>query len=156
MIEIEKAEEYRCCNVCYSQQKVFNITFWAKSTKTGTQVSICEKCLNELKIKIAEQEDFEWCHDCKEYDQEEHCCHRWTKVIRNTVEEMKNHGQWIPVTEALPEEGRYLVTRYDYVTKSSFIDILWFEKNTWWNRQITGNFSVLAWMPLPEPWRGKR
>ena len=36
-----------------------------------------------------EQEEFEWCHDCKEYDQEKHCCHRWTKVIRQTVEEMK-------------------------------------------------------------------
>ena len=89
MIEIEKAEKYRCCNVCYSQQKVFNITFWAKNTKSGTQVSLCEKCLNELKIKIAEQEDYEWCHDCKEYDQEKHCCHRWTKVIRQTVEEVK-------------------------------------------------------------------
>ena len=36
-----------------------------------------------------EQEEFEWCHDCKEYDQEKHCCHRWTKVIRQTVEELK-------------------------------------------------------------------
>lgn len=62
--------------------------------------------------------------------------------------------KWMPVSEALPEEGRYLVTRYDYVTKSSFIDILWFEKNTWWDRQITGNFSVLAWMPLPESYKG--
>ena len=35
-------------------------------------------------------EDFEWCTDCKEYDQEKHCCHRWTKVIRKTVEEVKS------------------------------------------------------------------
>lgn len=35
-------------------------------------------------------EEFEWCHDCKEYDQEKHCCHRWTKVIRQTVEEVKS------------------------------------------------------------------
>jgi len=32
---------------------------------------------------------FKWCTDCKEYDQEKHCCHRWSKVIRDTVEEMK-------------------------------------------------------------------
>ena len=56
MIEIEKAEEYRCCNVCNSQQKVFNITFWTNKTNSGTQVALCEKCLNELKIKIAETE----------------------------------------------------------------------------------------------------
>ena len=37
----------------------------------------------------AQSEEFEWCHDCKEYDQQAHCCHRWTKVIRNTVKELK-------------------------------------------------------------------
>lgn len=36
-----------------------------------------------------ECQEFEWCHDCKEYDQEKHCCHRWTKVIRQTIEELK-------------------------------------------------------------------
>ena len=37
------------------------------------------------------------CKDCKEYDTENYCCHRWSKVIRNTVEELKNdrpHGEW--------------------------------------------------------------
>ena len=46
-----------------------------------------------------EPEEFELCHDCKEYDQTEHCCHRWTKVIRQTVEELKalpeRTGKWI-------------------------------------------------------------
>lgn len=41
------------------------------------------------KIPSAEDESFEWCTDRKEYDQEAHCCHRYSKVIRNTVEEMK-------------------------------------------------------------------
>ena len=40
-------------------------------------------------LPSAEEESFEWCDTCKEYDQEKHCCHRWTKVIRNTVEELK-------------------------------------------------------------------
>ena len=46
---------------------------------------------NKLAIEALEQEpqSFEWCETCKEYDQENHCCHRWTKVIKNTVEEMK-------------------------------------------------------------------
>ena len=46
--------------------------------------------------------EWEWCHDCKEYDQNKHCCHRWTKVIRNTVNNLKTqgyeivrHGYWI-------------------------------------------------------------
>ena len=43
------------------------------------------------KAKPLEQETqtFKWCETCKEYDQEKHCCHRWSKVIRDTVEEMK-------------------------------------------------------------------
>lgn len=42
-------------------------------------------------IKALEQEPqtFKWCTNCKEYDQEKHCCHRWSNVIRDTVEEMK-------------------------------------------------------------------
>ena len=31
----------------------------------------------------------EWCDDCKEYDNERHCCPRWNRVIRQTVEDMK-------------------------------------------------------------------
>lgn len=32
----------------------------------------------------------EWCHDCKEYNQENHCCPRFNKVIRTAIKEMKN------------------------------------------------------------------
>ena len=40
-------------------------------------------------LPSAEDESFEWCTDCKEYDREAHCCHRFTKVIRNAVEDMQ-------------------------------------------------------------------
>ena len=52
-------------------------------------------------VPSAEQEEFEWCHDCKEYDREAHCCHRWSKQIRQTVEELK--GNYIDA-EALKQE----------------------------------------------------
>ena len=29
----------------------------------------------------------EWCADCKEYDQEHHCCPRWNRVIRQTLKD---------------------------------------------------------------------
>lgn len=45
--------------------------------------------VNEPSVTPQEPKSFEWCDTCKEYDQENHCCHRWTKVIKNTVEEMK-------------------------------------------------------------------
>ena len=53
--------------------------------------------------------------------------------------------QWIPVSERLPEErGFYLTTTKD---KAVYCD--------YWNED---NFDrtemVIAWMPLPEPYRG--
>ena len=45
--------------------------------------------VRELPSVTPKKEEFEWCDTCKEYDQEKHCCHRWSKVIRNTVEELK-------------------------------------------------------------------
>ena len=51
--------------------------------------------LIESAIEALERESqtFEWCTDCREYDQEKHCCHRWSKVIRNTVEDIKQEQE---------------------------------------------------------------
>ena len=73
-------------------------------------------------------------------------------VLRN-VPSAESKQQWIPCSERLPEDGRCLVTRYDFVTNTCFLDILWYEKGVWWNRLYTGDFSVIAWMPLPEPYK---
>lgn len=63
---------------------------------------------------------------------------------------------WIPCSDGLPKkDDRYQVTRYDYVTNTEFIDILWYEKNLWWDRHSTGDYAVTAWMPLPEPYGGE-
>lgn len=32
----------------------------------------------------------EWCTDCKEYDQEKHCCPRFNQVIKSTLDEMED------------------------------------------------------------------
>ena len=45
--------------------------------------------------------EWEWCHDCKEYDQEAHCCHRWTKVIRKTVDEVKESYKIVTCGECI-------------------------------------------------------
>jgi hypothetical protein len=51
-----------------------------------------------------EPEEFEWCTDCKEYDQEQHCCHRWSKNIRRTVEELKAQYEHPAKVENVHEE----------------------------------------------------
>lgn len=47
-------------------------------------VKIAIECIEKC---IEHEETFEWCTDCKEYDQENHCCYRWSKRIRETAKE---------------------------------------------------------------------
>ena len=86
----------------------------------------------------------EWCTDCKEYDQEKHCCHRFGRVIRQTQEEyLEQIPRWIPVSKRLPEplEEVLVTSKYGHVYTS---------------RIVHGEFEyggeVIAWMQLPKPY----
>ena len=82
------------------------------------------------------------------------CNTHWIKEIIEDLPSAQPEQRWIPCSERLPEkDGRYQVTRYDYVANTEFIDILWYEENLWWNRHSTGDYAVTAWMPLPEPYK---
>ena len=56
---------------------------------TKIQREAIDVAIKAIEKQIQTEESYEWCTDCKEYDQERHCCHRFTKVIRQTVAEMK-------------------------------------------------------------------
>ena len=64
---------------------------WKKTRNyEGIGDDIAEECELYLKqLPSAQPELDEWCTDCKEYDQERHCCPRFNRVIRKTVEEIK-------------------------------------------------------------------
>lgn len=47
------------------------------------------------KLPDAEPEMSEFCTDCKEYDQEKHCCHRFSQVIATAVKEVKENNSII-------------------------------------------------------------
>ena len=70
---------------------------------------------------------------------------------------------WIPVTERLPETSDAVLTTYivngdrsrRYVEESSYYgnDESW--SSPWDEYRITGTrIEVIAWMPLPEPYKG--
>ena len=58
-------------------------------------------------------------------------------------------GKWIPCSERLPEDGLYLVTCKG--TFINYIEIVDFKHNRFF--PILG--EVIAWMPLPEPYKGE-
>ena len=62
---------------------------------------------------------------------------------------------WIPCSERLPEEsGKYLVTVLDGIGKRTTSAPYHLRSKSW---TLTGRMTywkVIAWMPLPEPYRG--
>ena len=76
----------------------------------------------------------------------------WEDAIKKAIAALER-DRWISVEERLPEQGkRYLVIRLDDVTKTQFIDILWYDAHDlWWNRLYKGQYNVTHYRPLPEP-----
>lgn len=79
------------------------------------------------------------------YDGED--CARLMKMVE------PKQGEWIPCSESLPKrQGYYICTCKDGSKYKRTTVVKW--SNGW---QLTGArayWVVLAWMPLPEPWKG--
>lgn len=68
------------------------------------------------------------------------------------LKELPSAQQWIPCSERLPEENEdYLVTAYDGIKHR--ITIVSF-KGHWILTGTRAYWRVIAWTPLPEPWKG--
>lgn len=85
-IYIENMEKPKSCDGCpfcgYDERQ--SILFCRLDNE-----DIVQDLRDDCPLVEIDDTEWEWCHDCKEYDQEAHCCHRWTKVIRKTVEELE-------------------------------------------------------------------
>lgn len=149
-----------------TNREAIKVIEWIKNTHPE-QIT-CEALT--LAIAALEQQEKaydEWCPDCKEYDKEKHCCHRFTKVIRQTVEECKKEwpdSKWYPVKEKLPEDYEHVLVSGEKVVKQAqFIKGMFEMEDGEGYATINSDnidephfytFKAIAWMPLPEPYQG--
>ncbi|MBR2551041.1 MAG: hypothetical protein IKE92_13695 [Clostridiales bacterium] len=56
----------------------------------------CDMAIEALEEAKKREETWEWCTDCKEYDQENHFCHRWSNRIYESLCGAVVSGEWIP------------------------------------------------------------
>jgi hypothetical protein len=85
-------------------------------------------------------------------------------VAERAMEELKDSGvfvAWIPVSERLPEKrGMYIVTEKVFSLNdrehtgkfNRMTEQVEFCNGKWQRASI---YEVIAWMPLPEPWKGE-
>lgn len=92
---------------------------------------------------------------------------RWK---RKALKEKPKHGEWVPCSERLPnKEKLYMVTLKTFSDDYRFIDLLyygkplmpnckvkgacWYRSDSEWGDVVYDDTDILAWMPLPMPYR---
>ena len=90
------------------------------------------------------------------YDITIHC---ESKEERDEVKRvLQNVPHWIPVTEEPRPDGEYLVTWTSEIQEKPILSIICRYSGVWdcWELQMLGhqNINVLAYMELPEPYKG--
>ena len=73
----------------------------------------------------------------------------WNNKTVKQVLEALERSRWIPVSEALPEKNQRVIVCYETM-EGLKVDISMFDKYGC----LIG--KAVAWMPLPEPYRGRK
>lgn len=77
----------------------------------------------------------------------------YKKAIDMAIEALQD--DWIPVSEPPKENGNYIVSLEDAVdTSASFFNGKWFMQAFDSISREYGKHEVLAWQPLPDPYKG--
>lgn len=64
-------------------------------------------------------------------------------------------NQWIPVSERLPEECTEVLVSVKEIDGDCYTRTSWLQDNQWIIKKTSLKPTVIAWHPLPEPYRGE-
>lgn len=94
---------------------------------------------------------FENCRNCSLLSEEQ---------VMELVDMTPTVDMWIPCSERLPNESDYYLVTIINPFGEKEVCVIWFAYKAdyygvseW--RELTDDDTVLAWMPLPEPWKGE-
>ena len=76
------------------------------------------------------------------------------KIVQEVAEEYK--GGWIPCSERLPDDDSICIVTVEYPNNEIVVDYGWFDRNgvCWFvGMQEFRTSNILAWQPLPEPFK---
>lgn len=129
-----------------------------------------KKLIEELNENAKESEkDCVYWHEKGEYGTERICAGRTTGLVKamKIVEDQPKVGEWIPCSERLPElhrvdmesEGEYyMISDSVIITDGERVSISEYEIDDedcrgWLAHDFEEIEDVIAWMPIPEPYR---
>lgn len=76
------------------------------------------------------------------------------EIVKQVAEEY--NGGWIPCSERLPEDDSICTVTVEYPNNETVVDYGWFDrKNVCWfvGMQEFRTSNIIAWQPLPEPYK---
>ena len=75
-------------------------------------------------------------------------------IIQEVAEEY--NGGWIPCSERLPEDDSICIVTVEYPNNETVVDYGWFDRKSvcWFvGTQEFRTSNILAWQPLPKPFK---
>ena len=96
---------------------------------------------------------------------------KWAQILADNAPTIEpKTEEWIPCSERLPnEEGLYMATCKTFSDDYRFIDLFhygkpmmpnhkvkgacWYHSDSEWGDVVYDDTDILAWMPLPKPYR---
>lgn len=134
--------------------------------------------IDEKKL-IEELEQMPYIHGRYDHEHADHNfilgVESWHEIVMNQINEQPKLGEWIPCSERLPEDDRCVLVTLVYTYESDYKDYdiarcIHFENGEchWcaekhgyleWDKYSDGRggcslYKVIAWQPLPEPYKG--
>ena len=80
-------------------------------------------------------------------------------MVAPSIDIDRPQGEWVPCSERLPSEKDYIGDVVIWCTDKSIVGVGWYYESTKSWATIDDTFpsilgKVIAWMPLPNPWKG--